>query len=87
MGKETAGFPLHTNDTKLKRTEKSVINTFIKAGNKSLYVKYETRLVCHAPEVKDNATLIAFCRATAARISTPGSHENLESTYEISLFE
>ena len=38
------------------------IDTFIKAGNKSLWAKYDTRLVWYAPEVNDKATSIALLR-------------------------
>jgi hypothetical protein len=36
--------------------------TFIKEGNKSLCVKYESRLVWYAPDVIDRATSTAFWR-------------------------
>ena len=40
-------------------------HTFINAGNKSRWVKYDTRLVWYAPEVSDRATSIALLRISA----------------------
>jgi len=46
-----------------------MLPTFIKAGNKSRWVKYETRLVWYAPDVRDRATSIAFWRTSTILVS------------------
>lgn len=51
--------------------------TFISAGKRSLCVKYETRLVCHAPETRDSATSIA-----PSRISTEKEFQCMDASQD-----
>jgi hypothetical protein len=58
----------YTGDVNKSRVWEWAILTFISEGKRSLWVKYERRLVWKAPETTDKATSIAFCRTSTATV-------------------